>query len=67
MKMRSDGVPLPDNAEVCEIEQLRKEIEARLYIGKLITHRTKRDDCFDEGLKWCIELIDRHTQRERAE
>ena len=37
------------------IENIQHDIKNQLFVGRLINHYE-----FDEGLKWCLEIIDKH-------
>ena len=37
------------------IEDIKHDIENQLFVGRLINHYE-----FDEGLKWCLDIIDKH-------
>lgn len=39
------------------IEDIKHDIENQLFVGRLTNHYE-----FDEGLKWCLEIIDKHTK-----
>ena len=39
------------------IEDIKHDIENQLFVGRFINHYE-----FDEGLKWCLEIIDKHTK-----
>ena len=41
----------------CDIEDIKHDIENQLFVGRLINHYE-----FDEGLKWCLEIIDKHIK-----
>jgi len=46
---------IDDMPTVCDIEQIRDEIENQLFIGRIVNHYE-----FDNGLKWCLEIIDKY-------
>ena len=52
IKALENGIPIPDNATVCDIEQIRADIEAARY--GLIT----------DGLDVALRIIDKHTKGE---
>ena len=39
------------------IEDIKHDIENQLFVGRLTNHYE-----FDEGLKWCLDIIDKHTK-----
>ena len=44
----------------CDIEDIKHDIENQLFVGRLTNHYE-----FDEGLKWCLEIIDKHCGKEQ--
>lgn len=49
---------IPNDCPIkCNIEDIKHDIENQLFVGRLINHYE-----FDEGLKWCLEIIDKHIK-----
>ena len=46
----NNGTPIPDNATVCDIEQIRADIEAARY------------GLINDGLDVALRIIDKHTE-----
>lgn len=44
------GIPIPDNATICDIEQIRDEIEQSRY------------GLVNDGLDLALKIIDKHTK-----
>ena len=52
----NNGTPIPDNATVCDIEQIRDEIKGLSYPYNLDAMRTKSD---------VLQIIDKYIKAER--
>ena len=37
------------------LEDIKDEIENQLFVGRILNSKD-----FDDGLKWCLDIIDRH-------
>ena len=37
------------------LEDIKAEIENQLFVGRILNSKD-----FDDGLKWCLDIIDRH-------
>ena len=44
---------------VCDIEQIKSDIRNQLFVGRIVNSKD-----FDDGLKWCLELIEEYTKGE---
>lgn len=56
----ANGTPIPDNATVCDIEQIRDEIEQARFIDK----NTKTcKNALASGLEAALQIIDKYKYR----
>jgi hypothetical protein len=55
-----NGTPIPDNATVCDIEQIRAEIEKPLLIERYADTESAKAQAI--ALSWCLEVIDKYTE-----
>lgn len=55
-KAIQNGTPIPDNATVCDIEQIRDEIDRLHYHPKLDFIKN------DEVVEMALEIIDKYTK-----
>ena len=61
-----NGTPIPDNATVCDIEQIRAEIEQRMQVKPKDFNQHDESD-YDRGLYTALAIIDKHTKGEANE
>ena len=57
-----DGTPIPDNATVCDIEQIRAEIEDKRNVAGHFDTKTARAQVL--ALSWVLDLIDKYAKGE---
>ena len=57
------GTPIPDNATVCDIEQIRAEIEEyKSTIDNAISEDELKIEGMQEAYNDCLEVIDKYTK-----
>ena len=56
----TNGTPIPDNATVCDIEQIRDEIEKER--DKVYQNRQGCDTYYADGLDTALEIIDKYIE-----
>ena len=57
------GTPIPDNATVCDIEQIRAEIKAEMNdIASGCVAKYSHDEGYYSGLRWALKIIDKYTK-----
>ena len=54
------GTPIPDNATVCDIEQIKAEIEQER--DKVYQNRKGHDTYYADGLDTALDIIDHYTK-----
>ena len=56
-----NAIPIPDNATVCDIEQIRDEIEQRMQVKPNNFNQHDESD-YDRGLYTALNIIDKYTK-----